>query len=58
MRSIGRKTVLGAACIAVAAFSGCGRNAAPMTECVNGKPVIERIKDVAPPNCQPAPSAG
>ncbi len=58
MRRIGRKTVLSAACIALAAFSGCGRNAAPMTECVNGKPAVERIKDVAPPNCDPTPAAG
>jgi hypothetical protein len=39
--------------VAVAALAGCNRNAVPMTECVNGKPVIERIRDVAPPNCEP-----
>jgi hypothetical protein len=58
MQTIGRKTILSAACIAVAVISSCGRNAVPMTECVNGKPVIERIKDVAPPNCAPVPAAG
>jgi len=35
----------------VAALAGCTRNRFPLTECVNGKPVVERIKDVAPPNC-------
>lgn len=33
------------------ALSGCARNRLPLTECVDGRPVIERTKDVAPPNC-------
>jgi hypothetical protein len=32
---------------------GCNRNALPLTACVDGKPVIERTRDVAPPNCSP-----
>jgi hypothetical protein len=36
------------------ALCACGRrNEAPMTECIGGKPAVERIKDVAPPNCLP-----
>jgi hypothetical protein len=35
-------------------LAGCGqRNAAPVTPCVGDAPAIERIKDVAPPNCGP-----
>ncbi|MFM2357061.1 MAG: hypothetical protein RLZZ528_2797 [Pseudomonadota bacterium] len=37
----------------VAGLAGCGRNAVPLTECAGGKPVIERIEDVAPPSCDP-----
>jgi hypothetical protein len=38
----------------LAALASCGRRTeAPMTECVGGRPAVERIKDVAPPNCTP-----
>ena len=42
------------AVLAVLTLAGCGRrNEAPMTQCVGGKPAVERIEDVAPPNCLP-----
>jgi hypothetical protein len=37
----------------LAGLAACGRNAAPMTECIAGKPAIERVEDVAPPTCDP-----
>jgi hypothetical protein len=40
--------------LVVLMLASCGRrNEAPMTECIGGKPAVERIKDVAPPNCLP-----
>ncbi|MDI3335103.1 hypothetical protein QKW60_01675 [Defluviimonas aestuarii] len=30
---------------------GCERNPYQLTECIDGKPAVERIHDVAPPNC-------
>ncbi len=32
-------------------LQGCERNPYQVTECVGGKPLVERVKDVAPPNC-------
>lgn len=40
--------LLTAVCLLV---QGCERNPYKLTECVNGEPVVERIHDVAPPNC-------
>jgi hypothetical protein len=31
--------------------AGCSRDKAPMTACIGDKPAVERIEDVAPPNC-------
>jgi hypothetical protein len=36
---------------ALAALAGCSRNQFGLTECVDGRPVVERTLDVAPPNC-------
>lgn len=36
---------------ALAALAGCSRNQYVLTECVDGRPVIARTLDVAPPNC-------
>jgi hypothetical protein len=33
------------------AVSACTRNQYPLTACADGRPVIERTIDVAPPNC-------
>ena len=52
MASAGGKIWVAAALLAaVAALSGCNRNRYPLTPCIDGKPLIERTKDVAPPNC-------
>lgn len=49
MVTTGRVTlVLG---LLVLTLAACNRNAAPMTECIGDKPAVERIEDVAPPNC-------
>ena len=36
---------------ALVLLQGCERNPYQLTECVGGKPLVERIDDVAPPNC-------
>jgi hypothetical protein len=36
---------------ALMALSACARNPFVLTECVDGRPVVERTLDVAPPNC-------
>ncbi|GAB4383493.1 hypothetical protein [Albidovulum sp.] len=41
----------GLALLAAAALAGCNRDRLPLTECVDGAPVIARQLDVAPPNC-------
>ncbi len=46
-RAIGASLVL----VALAVLSGCNRNRLTLTECVDGRPVVERTLDVAPPNC-------
>lgn len=39
-------------CLAsVAALTACHRNKFVLTECVDGRPAVERTLDVAPPNC-------
>ena len=43
----------GMAVLVLCSLGACGRYAAPMTECVEGKPAVERVDDVAPPNCDP-----
>lgn len=40
--------LLGAGVLTLAA---CARSQYVLTECVDGRPVIERTLDVAPPNC-------
>lgn len=45
---IGRAAALAALVLALA---GCGRNQFVVTDCAEGRPVIERTLDVAPPNC-------
>jgi hypothetical protein len=35
----------------LAGLAGCDRNKPKLTECVDGRPVVERTLDVAPPNC-------
>ena len=37
--------------LAVMALGACARSPYKLTECVGGEPVVERIHDVAPPNC-------
>lgn len=32
-------------------LTACSRSPYKLTECVGGEPVVERIHDVAPPNC-------
>jgi hypothetical protein len=39
---------LGAGLVLIAA---CNRTQFVLTECVDGRPVVERTLDVAPPNC-------
>ncbi|MEZ5730949.1 MAG: lipoprotein [Paracoccaceae bacterium] len=39
------------ALVALAMLTGCNRNKPKLTECVDGRPVVERTLDVAPPNC-------
>ncbi len=36
---------------ALLALSACARKQFVLTECVDGRPVVERTLDVAPPNC-------
>ncbi len=48
-RVAGRALVLLGA--AVAALAACSRSQYVLTECVDGRPVVERTLDVAPPNC-------
>ncbi|MFZ1726463.1 MAG: hypothetical protein WBO29_00560 [Albidovulum sp.] len=48
MRRLGILAVL-----TLAVLAGCNRNKPKLTECVDGKPVIARVLDVAPPNCEP-----
>lgn len=43
------RAVLALAALTVVA--GCSRNRFVLTECVDGKPAVERVQDVAPPNC-------
>ncbi|MCB2129742.1 MAG: hypothetical protein KDE03_11845 [Rhodobacteraceae bacterium] len=51
------RTALGTLVIAsaflamVLTASACTRNQYPLTACADGRPVIERTIDVAPPNC-------
>lgn len=44
----GRLVLLAAALLAL---SACTRSQYVLTECVDGRPVVERTLDVAPPNC-------
>jgi hypothetical protein len=37
--------------VAVTTLGACERSPYKLTKCVNGQPVVERIHDVAPPNC-------
>jgi predicted small lipoprotein YifL len=37
----------------LAALAGCGRDAAPVTPCEGTAPAVPRIKDAAPPTCDP-----
>lgn len=37
--------------MALASLTACNRNHVPLTACEGGKPVVERVLDVAPPNC-------
>ena len=48
--TVRRKAVL-AGVVALALLPSCTRSPYKLTECVNGEPVVERIYDVAPPNC-------
>jgi hypothetical protein len=36
---------------ALLTLSACARSQYVLTECVDGRPVVERTLDVAPPNC-------
>lgn len=44
------RAMLVAGAIALLA-AGCNRDQAPMTACIGDKPAVDRIEDVAPPNC-------
>ncbi|MCB2095861.1 MAG: hypothetical protein H6901_01925 [Rhodobacteraceae bacterium] len=48
MRRLGILAVVG-----LVVLAGCNRNKPKLTACVDGKPVVERTLDVAPPNCVP-----
>lgn len=49
---VGRAVKAMAALVAATlVVQGCERSPYKLTECVNGEPVVERIHDVAPPNC-------
>ncbi|MCB2115115.1 MAG: hypothetical protein KDE00_02145 [Rhodobacteraceae bacterium] len=53
--TVGTKRAMRAGAVllaAVAALGGCGRKQFVLTECVDGRPVVERTLDVAPPNCE------
>jgi len=39
------------ACLILSGLAACNRDAAPMTACLGDKPAVERVEDVAPPNC-------
>ncbi|SPH18418.1 hypothetical protein DEA8626_01956 [Defluviimonas aquaemixtae] len=47
--SVRMKVLLALAALTIVA--GCNRNRPQLTECVDGRPVVERVHDVAPPNC-------
>ncbi len=46
-----RAAAISVATVILLLVQGCERNPYQLTECVDGKPVVERIHDVAPPNC-------
>lgn len=48
----GRRAAAALAALAImAALQGCERDPHVLTECVDGRPAVERTLDVAPPNC-------
>lgn len=48
---IGRGAAAALFLAGLAAVSGCNRDRPDLTECVDGRPAVERTLDVAPPNC-------
>lgn len=48
---IGRGAMAVLVLAGLAALSGCNRDRLDLTECVDGRPAVERTLDVAPPNC-------
>lgn len=48
---IGRGAMAVLVLAGLAALSGCNRDGLKLTECVDGRPAVERTLDVAPPNC-------
>lgn len=50
-KRVWRAATVGLALVAFAGLAGCNRNKHPLTACVDGRPVVERTVDVAPPNC-------
>ena len=52
-RAAGRNWRVAVTCLATAllGLAACSRSPFVLTECVDGRPVVERTLDVAPPNC-------
>lgn len=48
---IGRGARMALVLAGLAALSGCNRDRLDLTECIDGRPAVERTLDVAPPNC-------
>ena len=48
---LGTAKVLVLVVAALVALSACAPRQFVLTECVDGRPVVERTLDVAPPNC-------
>ncbi|WP_347310258.1 hypothetical protein [Defluviimonas sp. SAOS-178_SWC] len=48
---IGRGAAMALVLTGLGVLAGCNRDRLYLTECVDGRPVVERTLDVAPPNC-------
>lgn len=47
----GTGQALGLLVAGVLVLASCARSQYVLTECIDGRPVVERTLDVAPPNC-------
>lgn len=48
---IGRGARLVLVLAGLASVSACNRDRLDLTDCIDGRPAVERTLDVAPPNC-------